>query len=254
MDTLVCIKAVEREPPRVRHGSDGPVFERAGTPVVNECDDYAIDEAVRLKKLVGGKVSAVTVGPLRSADVLYMAMAKGADDALRVDLDTTDPMMVAEALAAVARDQRFDLILTGVESRDELASAVGPALAAHLDLPFATTVARIEPGEAARTLVVDKEMGGGYYQRLEVETPAVLCVQSGICRLSYAPTTRLLQARRRPLRSLSASSLGLMPSSNGGKLLGIDSPRRETDVELFDGTPREVAALLMARIQQALRG
>jgi electron transfer flavoprotein beta subunit len=254
MDTLVCIRAVEREPPRVRPGAAGPVFERTGTPVINECDDYAIDEAIRLKRLAGGKLTAVTVGPLRAADVLYLALAKGADDALRVDLDTDDPLLVAHALAAVAREGGYDLVITGVESRDALASAVGPALAAHLDLPFATAVTRIEVGEGGSSLIVDKEMGGGHFQRLVLPLPAVLSVQSGICRLTYAPTARLLQARRLRIQRRAAATLDLPAPTDSARVVAIEPPARETEVELIDGTPTEIAALLMTTIERALRG
>lgn len=256
MDTLVCVKAVAREAPRVREEGDAPQFEQTGTGalVMNESDAYAVDEAVVLKKRHGGRVGIVTVGPLGSQEVLYAAMAKGADDGLRVDADVRDPAMVAGLLAAVVREGSYDLILTGVESYEELASVVGPALAAHLDLPFASAVSGVELTEGGRQVLVTKEMGGGFFQKLAMPLPAVLSVQSGVCRLSYAPTMRVLQARRRPLRSVSPQSLGVEIGAPASRLVAIEPPRREREPEMVSGTPGEIAAALMDRIERALHG
>jgi electron transfer flavoprotein beta subunit len=220
---------------------------------LNECDDYAVDEAVRLKKLLGGRVRAVTVGPLRASEILYQAVAKGADDSLRVDCDMDDPTVVAHLIAAVCSQGNFDLIVTGVESNDELASTVGPSVAALLNRPFATSVTRIEPAEGIRGLVVDKELGGGRVQRLMLPLPAVVSVQSGICRLTYAATAKVLQARRMPPRSLSPASLGV-PVPAPPRMLDITTPKREREPEMLTGQPQQVAEALMVRIAQALRG
>ena len=206
---------------------------------------------MRLKKLMGGRVRALTVGPLRCSEVLYQAIAKGADDAIRIDAGTDDPLTVARLIAAYVRANPFDLVMTGVESCDEMASAVAPAVAALLDRPFATSVTAISPRDDGR-LTVDKELGGGHLQRLALGLPAVLAVQSGICRLTYAPTAKVLQARRMPPRSLQASSLGVEPARTA--LLEIRPPARERTAEMLAGGPAEVATALMDRIERALHG
>lgn len=256
MDALVCIKAVASEPPRVREEADGPVFERAPGArfVTNESDAYAVDECVRLARLHGGRVSVVTVGPLAGQEVLYAALAKGADEALRVDADVSDPLLVARLLAAVARRGAYDLVVTGIESREELASAVGPALAAYLDRPFAGAITRLELDPDARCAAVTRELGGGFFQTLELPLPVVLSVQSGICRLSYPPTVRVLQARRRRVESLGPAELGVGLDPPPARLVAISEPRPEREVELVEGSPAEVAGALLDRIDRALRG
>jgi electron transfer flavoprotein beta subunit len=195
-------------------------------------------------------VRALTVGPLRASEVLFQAVAKGCDDAVRIDCDTDDPLTVARLIAAYVRENAFDLVLTGVESRDEMASAVAPAVAALLDRPFATSVTAIEPAEGA--LVVDKEMGGGHFQRLLLRLPAVVAVQSGICRLTYAPTAKVLQARRMPPRSIQPAALGVDAGRTG--LASIAAPAKLRVAEMLSGRPEEVAAALLDRIEGALRG
>lgn len=254
MDTLVCVKAITREPPRLRDGDGTPVFERASAAPValNESDAYAIDAAVQLKKRHGGRVTAVSVGPLSTQEALYTAIAKGADTALRVDADVTDPLLVARLLAAVARDAAPDLILTGVESYEELASAVGPALAAGLDVAFATAVNEIEYREEERRTLVTRELGGGRFQTIALPLPAVLSVQSGICRLTYPPTVRVLQARRQRPRSVSAETLGVSLSESPARIVSVSRPRRERDAEIFTGTHEEIARSLLDRLEGVL--
>jgi electron transfer flavoprotein beta subunit len=254
VDTLVCVKAIPSEPPRVGDDAAPPAFERARATrlILNESDAYAVDEAVSLRKrLGGGRVTAVTVGSLASQDALYAAMAKGANDALRVDAEPADPLL-AKLLEAVVRDGRYDLVLTGIESWENLASAVGPALAARLDLPFASAVRAIDLDEGSGAAIVTRETGGGFLQTLEVPLPAVLCVQSGICPLSYPPTVRVLQARRTRPKSVSPAALGVEMSPPATTLTSIDPPAREREVEILDGAPAEVATALLDRIDAAL--
>jgi electron transfer flavoprotein beta subunit len=253
VDTLVCVKAIVPEPPRLRDEGGIPTFERPRSArlILNESDAYAVDQAVLIRKQHGGRVTAVTVGPLATQDALYTTLAKGADDALRVDSDTSDPLLVAEILAAVALKGSYDLVLTGIESWEGLASAVGPALAARLDRPFATAVCGLEISDDDRKAVVRREMGDGFFQTLEMTLPAVLSVQSGICPLSYPATMRVLQARRRPPRSLSVEALGVEPTTTT-RLVAVSKPRSERETEMIQGPPDEIARALLDRIELAL--
>lgn len=254
MDTLVCIKAIVREPPQVRDEDGAPRFERARSAplVINESDAYAVDQSVLLKKQHGGRVSVVSVGSLASQDALYAAQAKGADEALRIDAETSDPLQVAQLVAALVRQQSYDLILTGIESWEVLASAMGPALAGRLDLPFASAVCDIEVLEGQRRVAVTRELGGGFFQKLEMPLPAVLSVQSGICRLSYPPTIRVLQARKKPPKSVTPRALGVELGPPSARLVAVSPPRSEREVEIIEGAVEQVAEALMDRIEGAL--
>lgn len=251
MDLLVGVQAVTHEPPRLVEGEGAPRFERRGRSVLNESDAYALDAAVALARPSGGRVTAVTVGPLAAQEVLYLALAKGANEALRVDAAAEPPLEVARALAAVVRRGRYDLVLTGVESSEALASAVGPALAGFLDWPFASAVQSIELGIGEGRARVEREIGGGGRQQLSLALPAVLCVQSGICRLSYPPAVRVLQARRQATQSLAAAALGLSVAAVAPRATEAFAPRSDRDVELLEGSPAEIAVALCDRIARA---
>ncbi|MBM4336586.1 MAG: hypothetical protein FJ108_11845 [Deltaproteobacteria bacterium] len=251
MDVLVCVQAVTHEPPRLVAGDGAPRFERRGRSVLNESDAYAVDTAVFFARRTGGRTTAVTVGPLAAQEVLYLALAKGANEALRVDAAAEPPLEVARALAAVVRRGRYDLVLTGVESSEALASAVGPALAGFLDWPFASAVQSIGVGVHDDHASVMRETGGGGRQQLSLALPAVLCVQSGIGRLSYPPAVRVLQARRQAIQSLAAAELGLEIAAVAPRATEAFAPRRDRDVELLEGSPAEIAVALCERIARA---
>ncbi len=250
---LVCVKAVVRERPELHIENGVPLLvpPRQARLLLNESDAHAVDAAVDLARASDGSVTAATVGALTSQEALYTALAKGADEALRVDSVVEEPLQVARLLAGLASRESFDLILTGIESRDGLSSAVGPALSALLDLPFAASVSRIEAlGDRVR---VTREQGGGLLQTLEMPLPAVLSVLPAICPLRLPPPIRMSRARQMPPRSLSLLALGVDPGDATAQWIAASPPPRERETEILEGAPAEIARDLMDRIEAALR-
>ena len=251
MKLLVCVKAIDAQPPRARHVAGVPSFARtrAAGLVPNESDAQAVDVAVALAHTSRASVSVVTVGPLEACDVLTDALARGADAALRIDADTQSPLEVARLLAAFVEREPHELILTGAESADGLASAVGPALAARLDRPFASAVSSIE-ADAAEARVTRE--AGGRSATLTLPLPAVVSVQPGIVAARRPSPLRLARARRARTRSLSAAQLGVEREARAPRLVSIATPRNERSTEMLEGTPDQVAPELMRHIRAAL--
>ncbi len=256
MKLLVCVKAIDAEPPRLRHLGGVPSFERSPVTglVPNESDAQAVDVAVALARTALGRtplgrVSVVTVGPLEARDVLMDALARGADAALRIDADTQNPLEVARLLAAFVDREPHDLILTGAESADGLASAVGPALAARLDRPFACAVSHIEAD--AKEARVTRE-AGGQRATLTLPLPAVVSVKPGIVAARRPSPLRLARARRARTRSLSAAQLGVEREARAPRVVSIATPRNERSAEMLEGRPDQVARELMRHIRAAL--
>ena len=116
---------------------------------MNEPDAYALEEALRLREKHGGEVVVCTAGPARASQVLREALARGADRAIHVEDDrlasiATDSSVVAGALADAVRDEKFDLVLTGLQSDDQGAAQTGVILAERLGLPHATIVMDVQ--------------------------------------------------------------------------------------------------------------
>jgi len=254
---VVCIKAVPVPIgyPQVAESRDRLDF-KARSPIMNETDEYALEEALVLKRESGAEVSIITVGPLQSQQVLYTGLAKGADRAIRVDANCTDWERIAIILAdAIRRHTDYDLILTGVESSDNMTAQVGASIAERLGIPSAYGVIKLELGQGAETIIAAKELGHGVRQTLEIKLPALLCIQSGTVPASYVPARKLMQARSRNIECLTLNDLGVgteLAESSPFTILDVFPPPRMPTAEMLEGKPSEVAPVLNQKIREAL--
>src|SRR5438477_6290634 len=184
MKIAVCIKQV---PTREWH----PRLNDAGTWIrdqdasfeMNEPDAYALEEALRLKEKHGGEVVVCSGGPTRVAQVIREALARGADRAIHVEDDglaSADAFVTSAALAQAMRDEKFDLVLTGLQSDDQGFAQVGVILAERLGLPHATIIMEVEVTDGNRGLRVKRELEGGWFPWVAMPLPARLTTQSGI--------------------------------------------------------------------------
>ena len=255
MKIIVCCKAVPGIVTEAKIAPDGRSVEYRGELfAMNECDESALEEAIALKRAHGGEVTALTLGPITALDILYVALAKGADRAVRIDAQTQDPQRAGAALAAALKKLDYDLVLTGAQSRDTLAGQVGIATAEQLGLPFAYAVVDVQTAKSG-TVTVRKELGSGRYARVELLLPALLCVQTGIQPLTYVPPARMMRARQQPVRSFSLADLGLDAEQlipRDYRLVDIFQPRRASQVELLQGSSEEIATSLLSKIKEAL--
>ncbi len=210
IDIVVCLKQIPNPDLQFQPSADGKDIRRdALNYKVNGPDEYALEEAVRLKEKHGGSVTATTVGPKRTEQMLREALAKGADAAMRVafgDQAGVDPFQIARMLAAAIRKRPYDLVLTGVQSDDYVYSATGPLLAGFLRIPHASVVTKVEVQDGG--LKVWRELEGGEQEIVTVPRPALLTVQFGINQPRYAPLPAIMKAARQPIAELKPADLG----------------------------------------------
>ena len=256
MNIVVCIKAVSQQidSPRICDGGRGLAVDHKSW-VMNESDEHALEQALRIKRNQPATITALTVGPITSQEVLYRALAKGADAAIRVDGDEFDPNITALKLAYALRKLTYDLILTGVESFDGMASQVSLSTAAQLMIPFAyavTKIAEVHP----HSIVIDRELGGGRLQTLEIRMPTLLAVQPGNDPLSYPPAAKMMHARRRPLPCWTLADLGLeeadVASKRKMKWLTIEPRKSGATIQWFSGDALNIADAIMSKIRDSL--
>jgi electron transfer flavoprotein beta subunit len=252
---VVCVKAVPGQVSDIKVAAGGKGLEyQSQFHSMNECDESALEEAVYLKKTYGGEVTALTMGSIKTMDILYTAIAKGADKVVRVDAQPQDAQASATILAAVLKQLAPDLILTGTQSRDTLSGAVGILAAEKLDLPFAYAVTKIEK-DAPDSVKVRKELGGGRFADVRLPLPALACVQTGIQPISFVPPARMMRARQTAPKSYSLADLGISDDQAQTKAYAIESvfpPVRVGKVDLIEGAAPDVAAKLLARIREVL--
>lgn len=197
MKILVLISNVPDTTTKIRFKADNTAFDDAGVQwIINPWDELALTRAVELKEAGGvSHITVANVGTAATEPTLRKALAVGADDAIRIDIEAKDAFEVATQLASVAKD--YDLILAGIEASDYNGSAVGGMLAELLDISSVSSVSgiNIEGGQ----LLFNREIDGGS-QVLEVLTPVVAVVQKGIAKEPRIPAMRgIMMARKKPL-------------------------------------------------------
>ena len=182
MNIFVCIKQVPDTTTRIKLRDDGKGIDEADIQwIISPHDELAIEEALRLREQQPGSIITVlSAGPERVTDSLRMALAMGADSAVRLDLPgDADSGMNARALAAaIGKLGPADIVFTGKEAIDDGAAAVGPLLAVFLDLPSVTVVNGIDYGDGA--LTCRRDVGGGNIEVIETPLPAVVAAQVGL--------------------------------------------------------------------------
>jgi len=248
LNVVVCLKQIPNPDLQFQIASDGRDIRRdALNYKTNGPDEYALEAAVRLKEKHGGRVAALTAGPKRTEQMLREAMAKGADEAVRVAYDdpqAIDAAKVARILAAAIRTVPHDLVLTGVQSDDYIHSLTGVYLARRLDLPHASVVTNIEVLDGK--LRVKRELEGGDLEVVSLPLPAVLSVQFGINVPRYAPLPAIMRAARAPIKELSpvalgASTWGDFDAAYALRVRGFAPPEAKGHAEMISGSVADQA-------------
>ena len=251
MQIAVCIKQVPTREwqPRLTDNRRY-IREQDASWELNEPDAYALEESLRLRERHGGEVVVCAAGPPRVAQVLREALARGADRAIHVDddsLGSADAMAVADVLADAVRDDRFDLILTGLQSDDQGHAQTGVLLAARLGLPHATIIMEVAIDQGQ--LRVKRELEGGWFQWVGMPLPAVLTIQSGINQLRYATLKGIMAAKKKDVRRVTPGS----PVVRRQEILALYVPEKSKKTEMISGSPAEAAATLVRRLRDDAR-
>ena len=229
------------------------VDDRYLTYDLNEWDDYAVEAAVQIQEAGEDvEVVSVTVGPERADETIRMALAKGVDRAIRVwddDLAGTeylDSATKAEILAAVAEEEDPDLVLTGVQSGDSAFGATGVSLAERIGFEWAAVVNDLDYAAGDGEASVRRELEGGVEELTDVETPAVLTIQTGINDPRYASLRGIRQAQSKEIASKALADLGLDADVTEGavSLAELYEPETVSDATVYEGSPEETAGQL----------
>ena len=220
---------------------------------LNEWDDYAVEEAVQISEANDDvEVVTVTVGPERAEETVRMALAKGADRAVRVwddaleDAQFLDVDTKAELLAAVAEEEEPDLVLSGVQAGDDANGATGVALADRLGFEWAAVVNSLDLDSDAGVASVRRELEGGVEELTDVDLPAVLTIQTGINEPRYASLRGIRQAQRKPLEANTLDDVGLDASVVDSPVERTDmyEPESEGDATYWEGSAEDTAGEL----------
>ncbi len=187
---------------------DNSIVEDGVEFIINPYDEYAIEEAIRIRDEVGGEVTVVTVGPEEAEKELRTALAMGADKAILINPEglKADENTIANLLVAVLKDKQFDLLLGGNLSVDNGAGQVAVRVAEMLDIPQVTTITKLElDGTQA---VVERDVEGDT-EVIQVNLPAMFTAQQGLNEPRYPSLPGIMKAKKKPLEKLTPADLGL---------------------------------------------
>src|SRR3954468_1077477 len=251
---LVCIKQVPQKDAPLKLNESGTWIREDVSYEVNEPDAFALEEALRQKEKHGGEVVAITAGPARSQQVLREALAKGADRAIHLEdpgFVGLDAFNTAKALAAAIKDEKFDLIFTGLQSDDYGFAQTGVILAELLGWPHATIIMQIEKSDGG--IKVKRELEAGYFQFVDMPLPAVLTIQSGINKLRYATLIGIKQAKNKPLRKVTLAEVQGAVGANLQKIERLYIPQKTKKTEKLEGPASEVARKIVEKLRNEIR-
>ena len=248
MNIIVCIKQVPAKDAPLSIAGNWIRESDIGFEM-NEPDSYALEEALRLKEKHGGEVVALSMGPERVKQTIKEALAKGADRGIHITDDNfaqLDPLGSAKSLAAAIKQQKHDLVLTGLQSDDHGFGQTGVLLASVLDVPHATLIMAIEVD--GQNMKLKRELEAGWFQHIECPLPAVLTIQSGINKVRYATLKGIMAAKKKEITTIARESLGVSVEPTQ-RLEKIYVPTKTKKTEFLTGTPKEVASKLVEKLK-----
>jgi len=258
MKTLVLVKQVPNTDSPFRINAAGTWVDEGNlTYGLNDYDRYALEEALRLKdKGAASEVVALSVGPERAATALRTCLATGADRAIHVKDDRlagSDPLAIAKIIVAAIQGEDFRLVFAGLQADDDNYTQTPALVARLLGRPCATAVLKVELLDGA--IRVERELENNRVQVIEMTLPAVVAVQTGINEPRYASLKGIMAAKKKEIRTVGLSDIGLDAARVGAgaarlKTVRLAHPPKGTGAEILKGSADEVAKALVQRIRE----
>lgn len=218
LSIVVCIKQVpDSWAEKTLNPEDSTLDRASADPVLNELDEYGVEEALRLKEAHDGEVTVLCMGPEKAAETIRKALSMGADKAVHIVDDAlhgSDALATSAALAAAIGRLSPDLVVLGSESTDARMSVVPAMLAERLALPQMTFATKVTADPDARTLTIHRLTDDGY-DTVESSLPAVVSVVEKINEPRYPSFKGIMAAKKKPVETLTVGDLGLDAASVG---------------------------------------
>jgi electron transfer flavoprotein beta subunit len=254
MKTIVCVKQVPDTETRIRILPEGTgIVETDVNWIVSPYDEFAIEEALRIREAKGGEVVLISLGPDRVQSALRNGLAMGADSAVHLKdpaFEATDALGTARALAAAIQGLApFDLVLTGQQGVGTDNCQVPGLLAELLDLPQVTMAVKVElqDGKAAVTREIE-----GAHESWETSLPAVISAQKGLNEPRYASLKGIMAAKKKTIEVRDAAALSLSPEALAPKVrvTAMELPAPRPSIRMIEGDPDSQAKELLRLLHE----
>ena len=245
MNILVCVSHVPDTTTRINVGADQKSMDPAGVKfILNPYDEFAVEEALRLRDKHKGEVIAISVGADSAKEAIRQALAMGADKGILVKAEKKDSFQVVSMLAEAIRPLSADLILLGKQSIDFDGMEIAPMLSELLDLPAATVVVglAIENGKAT----AEKEVEGGR-ETIELTMPCIIAAQKGLNDPRYPSLPNIMKAKQKPIQEITGN-----PPEARTEIMQMTKPekKRANKIVKSDGNASQAAKELARMLHE----
>ena len=238
MKICVLVKSVIDKDSRFTIEGGLVQFDSYSDRVTNESDNYALEEALLIKESSDQDVEVVvaSVGAEDSAQAIKDCLSKGADRAIHI-LDENfvdlDALSLSKVLKAALEQEKFDIILSGLQSDDIGNGQIGILMSEHLNMSHASLAmeTKLNSNESIR---VKRELEAGWFQWTSLSLPASITIQSGINKPRYASLRGIMMMKKKPIKTLSSSDLNieLNPATS---LVEQSVPKKEKETKFYEG-------------------
>ncbi|WP_106769338.1 electron transfer flavoprotein subunit beta/FixA family protein [Paenibacillus faecalis] len=229
---------------------NGAISEEGAKFVINPYDEYAVEEAVKLRDEHGGSVTLLSVGPDRTAEALRTALAMGADDAVLISDERIpdDEYAVAKVLHAYLSNENADIILGGNFSVDRGSSQVAVRLAGMLGISHTSSITKLTISSGKAEVHRDAE---GDLEVLELPLPALFTAQQGLNEPRYPSLPGIMKAKKKPFKTLTLDDLSLSADDvqPATKQAELSLPPERSAGRMLKGEPAEVAHELVTLLR-----
>jgi len=251
MKIAVLIKQVPGSESPLPLNSDQSWLDENGISyVMNECDNYAIEEALQIKEGNGdGEVVVISLGPERVQKVIREGLAKGADRAIHVQIDSgalADPLIIASLLTEAIRDEKFDLILSGLQSDDLGMGQTGIIVGELLDMSTASLAMATELSEGK--IKVKRELEAGFFQWVSMSLPASITIQSGLNTPRYPSLKGIMGAKKKEINVVTPNVDNIRQSAKK-----VYVPQSDKQTTMIEGSVDQIVDKLVETFRNEIK-
>jgi len=252
MELIICIKQVPDTAARIKIAASQKSIDLADVElVVSPFDEYAVEEALRIKEAKGGKTTVITFGAESAGKALRQCLAMGIDDAIHIlfeEFETSDSWATANVLASVIKTMPHDLILFGKQGVGTDNVQVPAMIAELLNLPQALVLTKFELIEEKKALAYSETEGGIAVH--EILLPAVISTEKGMNEPRYPTLKGIMAAKKKPIKQLTLTDCGFTPAQvgeSGSKVLfsKLSIPPARPEGKVLTGEPKDVVTQLV---------
>ena len=217
--------------------------------IINEFDDHALEQSILLKENQNAEVIVISPDGDGVDDVLFTALAKGADQIIKLtgDFSKSNNHSLAKSITPFIKNLNPDLILTGVQANNDIDGSIGQILAAYLNHPFIGYVSSVSLEE--KSALVRKEYPGGIIAEMSVSLPATLGIQAAEQPPRYVAVSKVRQVMK--TATIKEHPIGAIEKTDFPIINRMYQPEASTHAEMIDGNPEEVADRLVMIFQES---